>query len=154
MTIDYTHSQPCTYKITYEHEPEIEISKIINSVLDKMGIQSVKAVRISTEKGSFIEVIEFIQEAQPLIQILLSIATGVVVPLIVNKNKTSSSKPAKSQNAVEQSQATQPTIINNYYITQNQTIINNCVSCTMQVFAENDITASTNFKGYSRDNVQ
>lgn len=154
LTIDYTHSQPCTYKITYEHEPEIEISKIINSVLDKMGIQSVKAVRISTEKGSFIEVIEFIQEAQPLIQILLSIATGVVVPLIVNKNKTSSSKPAKSQNAVEQSQATQPTIINNYYITQNQTIINNCVSCTMQVFAENDITASTNFKGYSRDNVR
>lgn len=155
LTIDFTHTQPMLYKFIYEEEPEVEISEIINKTLQKMGINTVKATRVSSEKGSFIEVVEFIKNAEPLIQIILSLTTGVVIPIVVENIKKKKDKDKSSTNNGTNYNGEKIIVINNpslnlINISSNQ----DCYSAATQVLLENGITVNTNFKGYSRENVR
>ena len=154
-TIDFTHVQPMSYKFTYEEEPEVEISEIINKTLQKMGINAVKAMRVSSEKGSFIEIVEFIKNAEPLIQIILSLTTGAIIPIVVEKVKKKKEKDESSANNIINYNGENNIVIKNLCfnlinITSNQ----DCYSAAAQVLLENDVTVNTNFKGYSRENVR
>lgn len=155
LTIDFAHTQPTLYKFIFEEEPEVEISKIINKTLQKMGIEAVKATRISSEKGSFIEVVEFIKNAEPLIQIILSLTTGAVIPIVVENFKKKKDKDKPSTNNNTNYNGANFIVINNpsfnlINISSNQ----DCYSAAAQVLLENDVTVNTNFKGYSRANVR
>ena len=156
LTIDFTKSQPIIYKITYENEPDIELSYIINTALQKMGISSVKAKRISSENGSFIEFMQFIKEAQPMIQLILSFTTGVVIPIVAGKIKKKKEK--NSQPLIDNSlnyNGNNIIVINNL----NMNLVNlssnqECSSAIAQALLENSITVQSDFKGYSKDNIR
>lgn len=155
FTIDFTHTQPTFYKFIYEEEPKVEISEIINKTLQKMGIKSVKAIRVSSEKGSFIEFVEFIKNAEPLIQIILSLTTGAVIPIVVEKIKKKNEKDKPSTNNFTDCKGDNNIVINNICLNLiNVSSNQDCYSAAAQVLLENDVTASTKYKGYSRENVR
>lgn len=158
---DYTASQTMIYKITYNEEPTIQLSDIINKILKKLNINDVTAKRIKTEKGSFVEFIELLNAAQPIIQIILSLTTGVLVPIVLEKIKSGSKKqqdnPQTTQNLnAINSNINSPTILYNYNIILSDFDLQtqHVAQIASQVLTESQMSAVNGYLGYSIENIK
>ena len=160
-TIDYSSPHIILYKITYEEEPQLPISEIINQIFDKLKMHGFKAERIKTEKGSFIEYIQLLNEAEPIIQIILSLTTGAIVPIALasiknnKKHKESSSERSQHVNIIN-SNINSPTIVNNYNIVLSnfEPQTQHAALCITQVLSQNNVSAANGYLGYSQGNIR
>lgn len=151
-TLDFEKPLPCIYKITYEQEPEIEISTIINTILHRMGKDNVSTERIKTMRGSFIEFISFFEQAKPLIDLITTLLTGAAVPIVVEKikNKTKKNKEQMSQVNININNIT---ILNNYEV-ENYRVNQAWTNAAVCSLIDLGITQDNNYRGYSRDNMR
>lgn len=148
-----------TYKITYKEQPSVQIVEIINRILLNLNKSSIKAKQLKTEKGSFIEFVSLLKEAEPLIQIILAFTTGVLTPVVLEKVKTKSQKNTKPQSSntinITNSKINCPTTVYNYntiiqeFNSETQYVVN----ATSQALNEYSINAENEYLGYSKDNV-
>ena len=157
FTIDFKNSLPCIYKITYEKEPEVEISQIINTVLQRMGIDKIKATRIRTMRGSFIELVSFFEQAEPIINLITTLITGAAIPIIIEKMKKKNEAPSKAK---EIHNPINITVNNN-----NITVLNNCIiesnsvnqawsNAAVSTLIDLGITEAHEYCGYSKNNIR
>lgn len=149
-------------KITYKEKPSIQLSEIINNIFSRLNVDVVSE-RIKTEKGSFVEFIKVLSVAEPLIQIILTLTTGVFVPIIIEKVKSKSTQNKDNPNSQSiqnintvNSNINSPTIINNYNITLTEFDPQTQKAAIVVVQALNtyNLNAANNYLGYSKENVQ
>lgn len=67
-----------TLRFTYEQKPQIPLTQIVATMMPGFPLP----VRISEEKGSFIEVIQFCSAALPYVKTFLELM-GIVVPIVL-----------------------------------------------------------------------
>lgn len=152
LTIDFDNPLPCIYKITYEEEPEVEISTIINTILQRMGKDSIKAARIKTMHGSFIEFVSFFEQAKPIIDLITTLLTGAAIPIITEKIKNKKEK-AKEPTPQINININNITVLNNHEIesnTVNQSWSNAAVCSLLDL----GVTQDNNYRGYSKSNIR
>ena len=159
-TIDFS-SHTIIYKITYNKQPLVQLSNIINSVLEGLDIKVKAAERIKTEKGSFIEFIKSFSDVEPIIQIIMSFTTGVITPIVLAKIKN---KPGNNKSITDNSQTmtainsniNSPTIINNYNIVLSEFDYKTqqAAQMTANVLNSQKCSAFNEYLGYSKRNIK
>ncbi len=158
-TIDFSRNTTI-YKITYNEQPSVQLSEIINNILEGLDIKDKSAERIKTEKGSFIEFIKFFSDVEPIIQIIMSFTTGVITPIILAKikNKSDKDKPIHNTQTINaiNSNINSPTVINNYNIILSEfdPITQQAAQMTSKVLNSQRCSSLNGYLGYSKENIK
>ena len=160
QAVDF-YSHTTIYKITYNEQPSVQLSEIINIISEGLNIKDKAAERIKTEKGSFIEFIKSFSDIEPIIQIIMSFTTGVITPIILAKikNKSDNNKPINNNtqtiNAIN-SNINSPTVINNYNIILSEfdPKTQQAAQMTAKVLNSQKCSALNGYLGYSKENIK
>lgn len=141
-------------KFVFKTEPKVEISKLLNDAANELGIKGNVSRRVRTEIGSFIEFIEIVEQAKPLIDVIISIAglalTGITAGAAMKKNNNNDKETNCSEN---------PIVVNTYNIVSgnnfyiSDAITQNYTIAVGKAFWENKLVASNDFGGYTKDNI-
>lgn len=141
-------------KFIFKTEPKVEISKLLNDAANELGIKEKVSRRAHTEIGSFIEFIEIVEQAKPLIDIIVSIVglalTGIATGRAIKKKNTNDKETSCSAN---------PIVVNTYNIVSgnnfyiSDAITQNYTIAVGKAFLDNKLVASNDFGGYTKDNI-
>lgn len=138
-------------KIIFEQEPAIEICTLINEIKQNLNIEGPAAVRIKSEKGSFLEWIQCYDSVLGCLQLLIDVlGLGIAIQGFHKRKKE---KDASDDNfeMTEFDQKELLKIVNNTIKKQQ---FNPEVNTTLQVILKNDVVAQNNFKGYKKSNIR
>lgn len=137
-------------KLIYCQEPQIPICSIINEIRKSLGINAPEAIRLKTEKGSFIEWISCYDSVLQCLQLFVTVL-GLGYTIVSEQKKGEKEIDSEKEN-VSNITSTQMIDILNKAISKQK--INTDFSQTISIVVKNEIVATKKFRGYSKSNVQ
>lgn len=142
-----------TLRFTYEQKPQIPLTQIVATIMPRFPLP----VRISEEKGSFIEVIQFCSAALPYVKTFLELM-GIVVPiaLAVRSERREERKEKEKEKEQEPSERDQSIIsLPNVYISPGITSTTGTqVAQVTKVIIEFNLLSDGGKRGYSAKNLK
>lgn len=137
-------------KLIYCQEPQIPICSIINEIKKSLGIDAPEAIRLKTEKGSFIEWISCYDSALQCLQLFVAVlGLGYT---IVSEKKRGEKENDSGKESLPNITSNQMIDILNKAISKQK--INPEFSQTISIVVKNEIVATKKFRGYSKSNIQ
>lgn len=149
------HDLPITddpaLRFTYEQKPQIPLTKIVAAMMPGFPLP----VRISEEKGSFIEVIQFCSAAIPYVKIFLELM-GIVVPIVLAVRNERREERKEKEKEREQCERDQSIIsLPPVYISPGITsTTGNQVAQVTKVIIEFNLLSDSGKRGYSAKNLK
>lgn len=138
-------------RFTYEQKPQIPLTQIVAAMMPGYPLP----VRISEEKGSYIEVIQFCSAALPYVKIFLELM-GIVVPIVLAVRSERREKRKEKEKEREQSKQDQNIIsLPTVYISPGITSITGTqVAQVTKVIIEFNLLSDGGKRGYNSQNLK
>lgn len=137
-------------KLVYSQEPQIPICPIINEIKKSLGIDAPDAMRVKTEKGSFLEWISCYDSVLQCLQLFVTVL-GLGYTIVSEHKKKEKENDVEKEN-LPNITSTQMIDILNKTISKQK--VNPEFSQTVNIVLKNEIIATKKFRGYSKSNIQ
>lgn len=138
-------------KIIFEQEPAVEVCTLINQIKQNLKIDAPDAVRIKTEKGSFIEWIQCYESVLGCLQLFIDVlGLGITIHESLKRKEESISND-ENMEITELDQSELLKIVNSTIKKQQ---FNPEVNTTLKIIFKNDIVAKNDFRGYKKSNIR